>query len=341
MRVVVTGATGFLGPHVVAALRGHGHDVIAFARPAATIPVSWEQDSGVRVVRQDLRERRGLVEALGDADAVVHLAAAGQGTFNAQFASTVVGTENLLLAMTHAEIRRLVLVSSFSVYDYSKLQAGDLLDESAPVDGAAPSRDAYAKTKTLQEALAVKAAQRGLFDVTIVRPGIVYGRGKLWNPCLGIDFGPVFVRVGGRSRMPLTFVENCADALGAAVDRREAVGEVINIVDDDLPSRRAFVRALKARDVAAPTVVPVSWPVLRAVASLAWAVNDRLFGGAARLPSFLVPAQVTARFVPLRYSNERAKRWLGWSPRRGFEEALDSVFRNPGQAEAEAINDAD
>ena len=141
--------------------------------------------------------------------------------------------------------------------------------------------------------------------------------------------------------MPLTFVENCADALAAAVDQPQAVGEVINIVDDDLPSRRAFVRALKAREMAAPTVVPVSWPVLRAVASLAWTVNDRLFGGAARLPSFLVPAQVTARFVPLDYSNERAKRTLGWSPRRGFEEALDSAFATLRGREADASNDAD
>lgn len=228
----------------------------------------------------------------------------------------------------------MVLVSSFSVYDYSQLREGDLLDESAPVHRGAPERDAYARTKALQEALVAGAVKELGLELTIVRPGLVYGAGHLWNPCLGIDFGRAFVRVGGSHRMPLTFVENCAEALAAAVDYPEAVGAVMNIVDDDLPSRREFTRALRSRDPSPPTVVPVSWRAMRGLASAAWTVNNRLFGGAARLPSFLIPAQVVARFAPLRYSNEHAKQTLGWSPHCGFEEAIERALGDGGGAPA-------
>lgn len=329
MKIAVTGASGFIGTHAVAELRRGGHTVVAVARPASpSVPASWASDSGVKILRHDLRERRGLAEALTGVDAVIHLAAVKGGDFHAQFAGTVVGTENLLSAMSTAAIRRLVLVSSFSVYDYSTLHKGDLLDESVPVDHDRAGRDAYAVTKSLQEALAARAAKDGRFDLTIVRPGMVYGRGNLWNPCLGIDLGRTFVRVGRRSQMPLTFVENCAEAIALAVERQEAVGEVLNIVDDHLPSRGRFSGVLKGCDASRPAVVPLTWGVTRGVAAVAWAVNICLFGGAARLPSFLVPAQVAARFAPLRYSNERAKRTLGWAPRYGFEEAIQRSLPN-------------
>ncbi len=75
------------------------------------------------IVQADLRSRRGLTEAVTGHDAVLHLAAAKSGDLYAQYAGTVVATENLLAAMTEAGVRRIVLVSSLSVYDYLKLRA--------------------------------------------------------------------------------------------------------------------------------------------------------------------------------------------------------------------------
>ena len=65
--------------------------------------------------------RRGLAEALAGHDVVLHLAAAKSGDLYAQYAGTVVATENLLTAMTDAEVKRIVLISSLSVYDYLQI----------------------------------------------------------------------------------------------------------------------------------------------------------------------------------------------------------------------------
>ena len=121
MRVVVTGARGFLGGAVVAALLRRGHMVRALIRPASQIDnLVWA--SRVEIVRADLRSRGSLASAFEGADVLVHLAARVGGGDGAQMADTVVGTERLLEAMAGSTTRRLVLASSFSVYDWSAIR---------------------------------------------------------------------------------------------------------------------------------------------------------------------------------------------------------------------------
>src|ERR1700730_5693242 len=118
MRALVTGANGFLGRHVVGALLARGIEVRATVRPATRLEaLGWP--SSVEVFRADLRTSRELPHAFEGIDVLIHLAAVVSGGEDAQFAGTVVGTERLLDAMARTTCRRLVLCSSFSVYDYS------------------------------------------------------------------------------------------------------------------------------------------------------------------------------------------------------------------------------
>ena len=120
MKVLVTGANGFLGRHVVDALLARGVEVRAMVRPAARVEqFGWS--SKVEIFRADLRTSRDLKRAFDGVDALIHLAAVVSGGEDAQFAGTVVGTERLLDAMAASACRRIVLCSSFSVYDYSSL----------------------------------------------------------------------------------------------------------------------------------------------------------------------------------------------------------------------------
>src|SRR3984893_6851371 len=118
MKALVTGANGFLGRHVVAALLARGVEVRAMVRPATRLEaLGWP--SSVEIFRADLRSSRELSTAFDGVDVLIHLAAVVSGGEDAQFAGTVVGTERLLDAMASTTCRRLVLCSSFSVYDYS------------------------------------------------------------------------------------------------------------------------------------------------------------------------------------------------------------------------------
>ena len=146
MRVLVTGANGFLGRHVVDALVARGCSVRALVRPAARVDdLGWP--ASVEVVRADLRATPRLESAFESIDVLLHLAALVGGGDEAQFASTVVGTERLLDAMARTSCRRVALVSSFAVYDWSATFG--TLDETSPLEPVPQlyERDGYTIAK--------------------------------------------------------------------------------------------------------------------------------------------------------------------------------------------------
>ncbi len=324
-KVFITGASGFVGQYVVAAVLRAGHEVLANVRLKTDVSrISWHSHPKVTFVRHDLRQRRGLPEALASANAVIHLAAVKSGDFYDQFAGTVIATENLLWAMKSAGVKQLVAISTFSVYDFFKMKPGRLLDENAPIESAPQNRDEYAQTKLIQEDL-YRAFDREDPDaeVTILRPGMIYGRDNLWHALIGAEVGgDRMLKIGGRATLPMTYVENCAEAMALALDASEAVGETINLVDDNLPTQKAYLKQLLAYTPNPPKLIPVSWFMMRSIANLAWWYNQSFLGGQAKLPGILVPAKLQGRFKPLKYNNLRAKALLHWTPQYSTEAAF-------------------
>lgn len=339
MKLLVTGASGFLGKYVVAAALRRGHRVRAVVRPATDVSrIPWSTHSHVEFVRLDLRRRVGIAEGLAGADAVLHLAASKAGDFYAQFGGTVLATENLLNAMTDADVKRLVSIGTFSVYDYINMRSGSLLDESSPLVKVPAWRDEYAQTKLLQEQLVrdFEREQSGL--VTILRPGVIYGKDNLWTARLGAGLGEgSWLRIGAYSKLPLSYVENCADAIVMAAEQEAAIGQTINVLDDNPPTQRQYAKALLAQVPNPPKFVPVNWTVMRMVGNLAWAVNQRLLGGNAKLPGVLIPARLHARFKSLKYSNAKLKQCLGWEPRFGVEDAIARSLDDSGHFEVAEV----
>jgi len=145
--VLVTGANGFLGERVVQAFLARDVKVRAMVRPATSVErLNWPEE--LEVVRIDLRSGDGLDAALEDVDAVVHLAACVAGDDEERFASTVVGTERLLAAMERRGTKRMILASTFSVYDWHAIHG--LLDEGSPLESHLYERDGYAIAKSWQ-----------------------------------------------------------------------------------------------------------------------------------------------------------------------------------------------
>src|SRR5436305_8304475 len=103
MKLLVTGAGGFLGRYVVAEALRRGHAVRAMVRGSSEGLAELDHPA-LELVKADLRSRRGLTDAVKGVDAVLHLAAAKSGDLYAQYAGTVVATENLLAAMTEANV---------------------------------------------------------------------------------------------------------------------------------------------------------------------------------------------------------------------------------------------
>jgi len=331
MKLLITGATGFLGRYVVAEALSRGHSVRAVVRPAGDVN---KIDGDVECVRVDLRSSRGLAEACRGIDAVIHLAAAKTGDFYAQFAGTVLATENLLKAMKEARVNHIVAISSLSVYDYRKLWSFGRLDESSPLESRPTERDEYAYTKLLQEKLVRETAQQNGWRWTILRPGVIFGKDNLWTARLGIQGKKIWLRTGAWAKLPLTYVENCAEAIVLALESPAANGGTFNVIDDELPTQRKYAAELRRRWPSRSTIIPIPWTVMRVVAGLADLTNKVLFNGRAKLPGLLIPARLHARCKPLRFTNERLKQATGWKPKYSWRDGLD---RSMGVAAKTAV----
>lgn len=330
MKLFITGASGFLGRRVVGEALERGHEVHAVVRPASDLSgLHWVDHSRVTLVRLDLRDRGALSNALSGTEAVVHLAAAKSGDLYAQLAGTVVATENLLDEMDAADVRHIVAVSSFAVYDYLNGRTFSRLDESSPVEGRPEDRDEYCRTKLIQEHLIREHACRRGWTWTILRPGVIFGSDNLWTARLGLYLGSrLWVRIGAWAPVPLTYVDNCAEAIVRSTGCAAAAGQVLNIVDDEMPTQRRYIKLLQRRLPTRPRIIPIPWFAARGIARLAWLTNRLLLGGRAKVPSVLVPSRLHARYKPRRYSNARLKAVVGWMPRYGLAEALDRCFES-------------
>jgi nucleoside-diphosphate-sugar epimerase len=327
VKALVTGANGFLGRHLVASLLQRGHAVRALVRPAARIDELGWPDS-VEVVRADLRSSRDLAGAFDGVDVLVHAAAAVTGGDDGMFASTVVGTERLLSAMAGTACRRVALVSSFSVYDWSAIRG--TLDESSPVEPVPQlyERDGYSIAKSWQERVTRQMAARHGWDLVVLRPGFIWGRDHAYVAALGQQVGPVHIVIGPTTHVPLTHVENCADLCALAATDPRAAGQTFNVVDGVgervWPFLGAYLRGMGERGIRVPVPYQVVWQAVRLA-------KATVFRRSRTLPHFLVPCRFEQRFKPLRYTYRAAQERLGWTPPLSYEECLRRTFSPPSR----------
>jgi nucleoside-diphosphate-sugar epimerase len=313
LKVLITGANGFLGQRVVAEFLRRGHAVRALVRPSTKVEkLAWPDE--VEIFRADLRASRDLVSAFEGIDAVVHLAAGVKGTEDAQFAASVVGTERLLEAMAKSQTKRLILASSFSVYDWSAIQG--LLDEESPLEPSKDlyDRDGYAVAKVWQERVARRLAEENAWELTVLRPGFIWGRGNDYLAGLGQKVGPVHLVFGPSTHLALSHVDNCANIFGEATENPKAIGETFNVVDDEGQTIWQYLGDYLRGTGEKGYRIPIPYGLAITGVRLARWTSKKLFRGKGKLPSILVPCRFEARFKPLQFTNRKAREVLGWNP---------------------------
>lgn len=316
MKVLVTGAGGFLGRAVTAQLRARGHQVRALARRAASATAASATAAeppdlpAIEHVVADLRHA-DLAPLLAGVDAVIHLATTMQGDDFTIFAGTVGATERLFDALARSAVRRLVLVSSFSVYDWRRV--GGRLEVYSrqlerPFDGGG-----YAAAKVWQERLARRLAQKHGVELTIARPGFIWSVDGPPVACFGVPFRRAFALIGPWRAAPLTHVVNCADAIAAMVAAPTAVGRTYNVVDPFRVSGWRYVGAEQRRRGR-------GWrlPIPGFLARIAVGAIDRVarlvFGPTRKLPSLCDPLRFRGRFAAVRVDGAPLVADLDWHP---------------------------
>ena len=337
MRVLVTGATGFLGSAVVSAALEAGHEVIAVRRPASPVPSIGHSDR-LSWICADLREAGNLHEALRPVEGVIHCAAATSGDLSTQLASTVVATENLLASLPK-DLKRFVLVSSLSVYDFDEPRLFGTLSEDTPLEARPLRRDPYTQTKLIQERLVRDFASKRKIALVVARPGAIYGPGKTWDYGRALAINRLDLIFAPLARMRLIHVDNCADALVAALTAPIDEELLVNLVDSEQPSHWRFHRLARRAGAAAGLGVPVPYLLVLGTGAAARLASWLFFKGRARLPEVLDPARQRVRWRPLRYARARAQQVFGLPQRISLGAGIARMVSTDTEADPRRAHD--
>ena len=319
MKAFVTGGTGFVGAHLVQALRARGDAVTCLVRtPARARALGW---TDVRLVHGDLDDTGALRDGCAGADVIYHVA----GRISARGLDEFMrvnrdGTAHVLEAASQRPPRRFVLVSSLAA-------AGPTLP-GAPVDETRPPSPVtpYGQSKLAAEILVRAMA----FPWTIVRPPAVYGERdremlklfKLTRRGLGPVFGD------GSQELSVIYAGDLASALVATV-APAAANRVYYAAHPALTTSRGLVQAIGRAVGREPRILPLPAPLVR---GLLWTIGSvaHLAGRATLLSSdkaaeFLAPAW-TCR-------PDALMRDTGWRPDTDLETGLRRTaqwYRNEG-----------
>ncbi len=331
--ILVTGANGFIGTHVVEALLSRGFRRIrcfvrssAFKTERLRSVLERFPDADVELMEGNLKSADDCARAARGVSVVFHLAAGVEKSFPGSFLSTVVTTRNLLEAVRRSSpLKRFVNVSSFAVYSNVGLRRGALLDETCALETEHVWRnEPYAYAKLKQEEIVRDYAERFSIPCVMLRPGAVYGPGKAdITGRVGIDTFGIFLHLGGGNRIPFTHVRNCAQAIVLAGITDGIDGEIFNVVDDDLPTSRQFMRAYRKHVGRLPHLT-VPYPVFYAFCFL-WERYSRWSEG--QLPAAFNRRRCAAYWKGNRYSNRKLKELVGWKPEVTFAEGSRAYFQ--------------
>jgi nucleoside-diphosphate-sugar epimerase len=331
--ILVTGAAGFIGSRVVPVLLKRGFPnlrllVRGYGRSAAIEEiVSRHKDARIEIFQGDLLSPEDCAGAVKDVSLVYHLAVgSGERSFAHLFMNAVVTTRNLLEACVRQHcLRRFVNVSSFAVYTNCEKPLGNVLDESCPVEQDSMRRwDPYCFAKIKQDEIVIEYGRKHAIPYVIIRPGVVYGPGKNGiTGRLGIGTFGVFLHLGGSNQVPLTYVDNCADAIVLAGLKEGADEEVFNVVDDDLPSSRKLMQLYKKNVKRFGSIyIPRTVSYLL---SCIWEDYSRWSQG--QLPPTFNRKTWHAYWKGSRYSNAKIKN-LGWTPQISTADGLIRYFES-------------
>lgn len=310
MKLLVTGAAGFLGRAVVHRLLAHGYTDIRCNVRRRTDISKFESlsrqspDASLEYCIGNLKYRDDVARAVRGVQVIFHVAAGKQGAPADLFLDSVVASRNLLDAIAGDRTVRIVLVSSFSVYGIAGLRRGARVNEQTPLEGRPEWRDAYSHAKLRQEQLFREYQQRHGFELVVLRPGVIYGPGGgHFSSRVGLKIGNWLVDFGGRNLLPLTYVDNCAEAVVVAGTHGAAAGEVYNVHDNDLPTCREYLHAYK-KHVTNVRSVRVPYFCLRLLSRLFAKYHSYSKG---QLPPIFTPYKVATEWAGNHFDNSKLR----------------------------------
>lgn len=316
IETLITGATGFVGPHLIAALRARGDRVRILALP--TEDTSRLEQEHVIIHRGDVRQPESLIESMRGVDTVFHLAGVhGLWRPKQEYHDVnVTGTENICRAVLATGVRRLIHVSTWSVYGMGR---GEPLHEGLPLK---PILDSYTVTKAEADKLVQRYITSHGLPAVIIRPGIMFGPGDRVNFARMADrlrAGRTLIIGSGRNALVFVYVTDVVAGLLLAANQERAVGQTYNLANDQPLTQEQFWHAIAEEIGAKPPRLRVPYHALYALAFLA---EQAVSSGHPQRQPLITRLGVELFGTDNRVSTGKACRELGYAPRVSIREGV-------------------
>ena len=264
MRVLLTGASGFVGSHVTKRLAMLGHETLAVdARPP-----NYPLPRGVSFIRADITDPQSLLHIVGEFDAVINLASlfSYSASKDLLLRVNVLGAENLMKRIGSLRAQRIIHFSSASIYGFVPRNEQPIPETREPE----PSND-YELSKSLQEKVVRKYCSELGLGLVVFRPAAIYGRGSRYG---------VFKVIKMYSEGKLRFIPGTGKVTPALVSIDDVVGFLVhvlrnesctsgktfNVSDDSLRTLEGLMLLLSEEAGVPPPRMKVPAPIVRLVA---------------------------------------------------------------------------
>lgn len=324
-RVLVTGATGFIGRHLVEKLVERGtEDIRVLVRNLHK--GAFLKDLPVEVVHGDLTNEDSLKAALEGIDVVYHLGAAMTGGWEDYESATIRATSRLCEESLRQGVSSFVLASTIAVYGVPSLSNGARVTEDTPL--ASENLTFYMRSKIAAESMVKEAAGRGL-SVAILRLGVVFGPGRPHVSRMGYRAGRIHALVGlNNNRLPGVYVDDAVDALllaGAKAFDGKGAPRIYNVVADSEITKLSYLRSMSKHGNARNYYLFVPYAVASTLGALARSFPVKN-GMVKRVAGLLNPFHLKSCAREVRYDNSRIRSELGWTPGGLLEDQLRKTF---------------
>ncbi len=318
MTVLVTGASGFLGSRTVEVLSEQGCSVHALVRKTSRI--DHLHLPNVTIFYGDVAESESLKSAFDGIDYVIHTAADTGGTEAGGRHVTIHGTSNILECCVSSKVKKLVYISSCSVYGVTAYKDGQLVDENMAMEHVPEQRGAYSWAKLEAEKLVARFMEQEKIPVVCLRPGTIYGPGgAVYSPMVGFSLGcRIFVIIGdGESILPLVYIDSLVAAIILSLTNENSNGQIYNVVDLDRVNKKRYMDKLIRRLYPRSKCFYLSYGLLYFLVM----IQERLLTALKREP-VLTCYRLNASQKPIVYDVTKIVKDLKWQPVVSFDEAV-------------------
>jgi nucleoside-diphosphate-sugar epimerase/predicted dehydrogenase len=322
-RVLITGATGFLGSRLVEVLVQRGYRVRALARKLSHIEKL--KNLQTEIFFGDVSDADSLKPAFKDVDVVVHAAADTAGTEEGGQLSTLLGTSNILDLCKETQVKKLLYISSCSVYGVADYKKNEVVTELSPLERFPEKRGHYSNAKMKAEQLVADAMKKDELPVVCLRPGTIFGLGgEIYTPMMGFSLGTrMFIIIGNDEfRLPLVYIDNLIEAIVAAIEKDQSGSQIYNVVDPDNVTKKEYVELLLKKLYPDARYFYFPYSMLYATVFFQEILTRML-----RRPPFLTRYRLISSQKNIRYDSSKIQKDIGWGPSCSTKDAFEKIIQ--------------